>query len=382
MESSSSQDEVLIQQKAMLTQSETDHTLLVCSGNWTRSNIAILEKYTPSFERMFKKAKVLDASSLNKLDTAGAWLLYRFIQKYNPKLQIKNLANRQCILFKIIAKYAPVIQKTELPEKTIHPLNLLGRLAVDKYYHALYFFAFIGELFSNFFSMLKKTPKFQWQSALHIVEEVGYHGLPIVGLMTFLIGIVLAYQLSIQLEIYGANIFIVDITGIAILREFGPLIAAIIIAGRTSTAFTAFIGTMKINEEIDALDTYNIHPLEYLVMPRIIGLLISLPLLTVWADICGVVGSMVMSKNMLNISYGSFLIRFSHNIYLKHYVLGMIKTPVFALIIALVGCFQGFQVTYDAESVGKKTTKSAVQSIFLIIIADGLFSIIFSWYGV
>jgi len=370
-----------MQQEAMLTQSDADQTL-VCSGRWIRSNIVTLEERIPSLELMFKKAKVLDASSLQKLDTAGAWLLYRFIQQYNPQLKIKNLNDRQCVLFNIVTKYAPLIQKTKRSEKKAQSLNLFGKSITYKYYHALYFFAFIGELFLNFFTMLKKAPKYQWKSALNVVEEVGYRGLPIVGLMSFLIGIVLAYQLSIQLEIYGANIFIVDITGIAILREFGPLITAIIMAGRTSTAFTAFIGTMKVNEEIDALDTCNIHPLEYLVLPRIIGLLICLPLLSVWADVWGILGSMVMSKSMLHISYGSFLIRFSHNIYLKHYILGMIKTPVFALIIAFVGCFQGFQVTYNAESVGKRTTKSAVQSIFLIIIADGLFSIIFSWYGV
>jgi len=381
MESSSSQAEVLTRQEAMITQSESDHTL-VCSGNWIRSSIATLEARIPSIELMFKEAKVLDASSLQKLDTVGAWLLYRLIQKYNPHIEIKNLADRQRVLFNIVTKYAPLIQKTKLPEKKTNPLSLLGKSTIQKCYNALYFFAFIGELFTNFLTMLKKTRKFQWKSALHIVEEVGYCGLPIVGLMSFLIGVVLAYQLSVQLEIYGANIFIVDITGIAMLREFGPLITAIIMAGRTSTAFTAFIGTMKVNEEIDALNTYNIHPLECLVMPRIIGLLIALPLLTVWADIWGVLGSMVMSKNMLHISYSSFLIRFSKTVYLKHYVLGLIKTPIFALIIALVGCFQGFQVTYNAESVGKKTTKSAVQSIFLIIIADGLFSIIFSWYGI
>jgi phospholipid/cholesterol/gamma-HCH transport system permease protein len=367
--------------EATLTQDETSH-ILSCSGNWVRTSITTLENKKASLESMFKAAKVMDASSIKSLDTVGAWLLYRLIQQYNPHIEIRNLAQRQRVLLDIVAKYSPSVRTIKPTEKKLNHLAQIGKLTIQKYYDALYFFAFIGELCINLLTLMTRSKTFQLKSTLNIVQEVGYFGAPIVALMSFLIGIVLAYQLSIQLEIYGASIFIVDITGIAIFREFGPLITAIIMAGRTSTAFTALIGTMKVNEEIDALNTCNVHPLQYLVMPRIFGLLIALPLLTVWADVWGVFGSMVMSKAMLHISYSSFLIRFSQNVYLKHYILGLIKTPIFAIIIALVGCFQGFQVTYNAESVGKKTTKSAVQSIFLIIIADGLFSIIFSWYGI
>jgi phospholipid/cholesterol/gamma-HCH transport system permease protein len=369
-----------INQEAKLIQHKDAHTL-ACLGDWTRNNINSLECEMASLEPMVKNAKTIDASSIRKLDTVGAWFLYRLIQQYNPHIEVKNLGTRQRVLFKIIAKYASSIQKTKLSKTKLGNLALIGKLTLQKYYDALSFFAFVGELFTNLVSTLKRVKTFQWKSTFHIVQETGYFGTPIVALMSFLIGIVLAYQLSIQLEIYGANIFIVDITGIAILREFGPLITAIIMAGRTSTAFTALIGTMKVNEEIDALSTYGIHPLECLVLPRVWGLLIVLPLLTVWSDVWGIFGSMVMSKAKLHISYASFLIRFSENVYLRHYILGLIKTPIFALIITLVGCFQGFQVTYNAESVGERTTKSAVQSIFLIIIADGVFSIIFSWYG-
>ena len=243
------------------------------------------------------------------------------------------------------------------------------------------FVAFIGELVVLAIHAVIKPKLFSWRETLVVMEETGYKALGIIALMSFLIGVVLAYQLAVQLRQYGATIFVVDTTGIAILREFAPLITSVIMAGRTSTAFAALIGTMTVNEEIDALRTMGIQPVQRLVLPRIISLLITLPLLVVWADIFGVLGSMIMAKGMLGISYAGYLNRFDIAVGLTHYNLGLIKAPVFALIIAGVGCFQGFQVGLSAESVGLQTTKAAVQSIFLIIIADAAFSIIFSMLG-
>jgi phospholipid/cholesterol/gamma-HCH transport system permease protein len=382
MSSSFKKPNTLNYSHAVLTPGESADTV-ICTGQWIRSNITSYLNDESYFANRLKNAKVLDAGRLEKLDTCGAWFLCRLIQQYNPTITIKNLKNSQRVLFNMLTKYAPLIEKSSRStNKKIKPITAIGQTTVRKCLHALYFFAFLGELFIYGITLVKHTKKLRWKSIFSIVEETGCLALPITGLMSFLIGVVLAYQLSVQLKLYGASIFIVDITGIAILREFAPLITAIIMAGRTSTAFTAFIGTMKVNEEIDALMTSNIHPLECLVIPRILALIICLPLLTVWADIWGIAGSMVMSKSMLDISYASFLVRFGHMVYLRHYVLGLIKTPIFACIIGLVGCFQGLQVSHHAESVGKKTTKSAVQSIFLIIIADALFSIIFSWYGI
>jgi len=167
----------------------------------------------------------------------------------------------------------------------------------------------------------------------------------------------------------------------AVLREFGPLMTAIIIAGRTSSAITAQIGTMILNEEVDALRTMGLSPMSRLVVPKVLGLLIVMPLLTFWADVFGVIGAMVMSKNMLNINYGDFLNRFQHVVAIKHYYIGLSKAPFFAMIIAAVGCFQGFRVAPNADSLGKQTTISVVQAIFLIIIADALFSILYSAHG-
>ena len=192
----------------------------------------------------------------------------------------------------------------------------------------------------------------------------------------------MSYQIGLQLSNYGASIYVVDLLGISVLREFGPLITAIIIAGRSGSAFAAQIGSMKIQEEIDALQTIGISPIRRLVVPRILGLIIVLPLLVVWADLFGLLGGMIMSKMTFDIPPATFLTRLVSHTYLTNYLIGLVKTPVFAALIATVGCFRGFAVTGSSVSVGRETTKSVVQSIFLIIVADALFSIVFSTVGV
>jgi phospholipid/cholesterol/gamma-HCH transport system permease protein len=185
--------------------------------------------------------------------------------------------------------------------------------------------------------------------------------------------------MGIQLQTYGANAFIAYLCTMAIFREFGPLITAIIIAGRTSSAFTAQLGSMKINEEVDALETMGLSPTELLVMPKVIGLCIAFPLVVFWSDFFSLIGAMIMSKAQLGISYADFLQKVRESVGLKHLMLGLYKAPAFALIISLVGCFQGFCVEPTADSVGRQTTKSVVQSLFLIIIADATYTVIYSW---
>jgi len=193
-----------------------------------------------------------------------------------------------------------------------------------------------------------------------------------------MIGIVLTYQMGVQLRNYGANIFIVDLLGLSVLREFGPLLTAIMIAGRTGSSFTAELGLMKANQEIDALTTMGVTPAELLILPKIIGLFIALPLLTIWADIFGIIGGMIMAKNMLGIGWYDFLHRFQSQIPVRALLIGLGKAPIFALLIASIGCFEGVSVKDTADSIGKNTTKSVVYSIFFIIVADAIFSIIFS----
>jgi phospholipid/cholesterol/gamma-HCH transport system permease protein len=325
-------------------------------------------------------ATQIDGSGISGFDSAGALLLNDLIQAVKPesgRIALDGLKGRYLALYRAVKKGLTAEQSAQLPKKTGFFYNV-GVWTIEKLIQIIEFIRFTGELAVLLVKGLATPHHLPWRDLISVMDENGCKAMGIVALMSFLIGIVLAYQLAIQLRQYGANIFIVDTTGIAILREFAPLITAIIMAGRTSTAFAALIGTMKVNEEIDALSTMGIQPIQRLVLPRVIALVITIPLLVVWADIFGVLGSMIMAKSLLGIGFVSFLERFDIAVSLKQYVLGLIKTPVFAMVIACVGCFQGFAVGSSAESVGRQTTKAAVQSIFLIIIVDALFSIFYS----
>src|SRR3990167_1395761 len=186
----------------------------------------------------------------------------------------------------------------------------VGKATVELIKDSLEFFAFLGEAFIDFLEIIKKPAKLQFRSMVHEIDVGGYRALPIIAVMMLLIGVVVAYQLGVQLRIYGANVYMVDLSGVAILREFSPLICSVIIAGRTSTSFAALLGTMKVNEEIDALRTMGLSPIERLVLPKILGLLIALPLLVMWGDLFGVLGSLVMAKSMMGLGAKGFFARF------------------------------------------------------------------------
>lgn len=237
---------------------------------------------------------------------------------------------------------------------------------------------FLGETALAFGGCLAHPARTRWRPILFNIQRAGFEALPIVGLLSLLLGIVVAYQGADQLRQYGANIFVADLVGLSMLREFAPLITAITIAGRSGSAFAAQIGTMAVTEEIDAMRTIGIDPQELLVLPKIIALVIALPLLTVFADVMGVAGGMLMARSQLDVGFGEFLDRMAQAVSITSYAVGIAKAPVFALIISVVGCFQGFRTKGGADSVGQQTTRSVVQSIFLVIVADALFSIAFS----
>jgi len=213
------------------------------------------------------------------------------------------------------------------------------------------------------------------------IYESGIKALPIIALTMFLIGVVVAYQSASQLKIYGANIFIVDMLGISILRELAPMLAAIIIAGRSGSSYAAQIGVMKITEELDAMRTMGFDPYAFLVLPRMIALMIMMPILIFFADIAGVMGGMLIAKIDLGLSPALFLERFVEVVKVKHFWIGVIKGPFFALLIATIGIYRGLQVKNDTQSIGFNTTKAVVESIFAVIICDAFFSIIFTNLG-
>ncbi|MFA5915902.1 MAG: ABC transporter permease, partial [Burkholderiales bacterium] len=224
--------------------------------------------------------------------------------------------------------------------------------------------------------------RIRWRAIAYSLQTTGFEALPITGLLSFLMGIVIAYQGAEQLRQFGANIYVADLVGLSMVRELSPMLTAIIVAGRSGSAYAAQIGTMKVTEEIDALRTIGVGPLELLVLPKVLALMLALPLLTVYTDVMGMLGGMIMARAQLDVSFGAFLERLDEAITLNSYLVGVGKAPVFAVIIALVGCYQGFQVGGSADSVGRQTTLSVVQSVFLVIVTDALFSILFSWLDI
>ena len=355
-----------------------------CVGAWTVGRIAKLDDRLEHRAWPGGAALSLDGSAISAMDTAGAWLLQRLLRALERdagRVSVHGLRPEHAALLEMIGS---IDVEPALAPGAAAPsfLQRLGALSWNAGQRLLETLAFIGEVARSAFRSASRPGRIRWKTVLYNVRTAGFDALPITGLLCFLMGIVISYQGATQFRRYGANIFVVDLVGLAMLRELSPLLTAIIVAGRSGSAYAAQIGTMKVTEEIDALRTVGIAPLELLVLPKILALVIALPLLTVYADMLGVAGGMVMAKSELGVTYPDFVDRLQYALLLPDFLVGIGKAPVFAAIIAVVGCFQGFQVAGDAESVGRRTTISVVQSIFLVIVADSLFSVVFNYLGI
>lgn len=352
-----------------------------CYGAWTVQGI-----HKKNLDHSFKKLNlstessfILNAETITRMDSSGAWQLYQWKKQLSKKrdVQLIGLNQKHHALFAMIEEAAKHVKP--LPTlKTYTGLALLGKKTIQSWQEFSLYLNFIGKHFISAWHTILHPRQLRGRSIMSIIENTGLDALGIIALLSFMIGIVLTYQMGFQLKNFGATRFIIDLLGLAILREFAPLLTAIMVAGRSGSSFTAQLGMMKIKEEIDALNTMGVLPSQLLILPRIWGLLIALPLLTVWADIFGLLGGMAMAHNVLNISYIEFLQRFPKVVSLSSLIIGVGKAPVFALIIASTACFQGLRVSGSADSVGSQTTRSVVQAIFFIIVADALFSILFS----
>lgn len=352
-----------------------------CFGSWTLQGIhkKRLDHSFTTLNRTAESPLILNAASITHMDSSGAWQLYQWKKQLAKKkdVQLIGLNKKYRTLFVMIEEAAH--QLKPLPHsKNDTGLGLLGKKACTQWNELHSFLCFIGRHCMTALHTVWHPRELRGRAILSIIEHTGFNALGIIALLSFMIGIVLTYQMGFQLKNFGATLFIIDLLGLAVLREFAPLLTAIMIAGRSGSAFTAQLGMMKIKEEIDALNTMGVLPSQLLVLPRILGLFIALPLLTVWADIFALLGGMAMTHSMLNISYTDFLQRFPKVVSLSSLIIGVSKAPVFALIIASTACFQGLRVSGSADSVGKQTTRSVVQAIFFIIVADALFSILFS----
>jgi phospholipid/cholesterol/gamma-HCH transport system permease protein len=327
---------------------------------------------------------VWDVSAIQALDTAGAWLLQRTLERLRQdggRVELQGLQPKHAELLRMIAEDG-ARERSLVAPPTPGWLAQLGRLVWEGWLQSVRFLSFVGENTLVFLRVALHPARMRWNALFYNLQGAGLRAVPIIGLLAFLMGIVIAYQAAVQLRPFGANIFIVDLVGISMVREIAPLVTAIVVAGRSGSAYTAQIGTMQVTEEVAALRTMGIAPLEILVLPRVLALVIALPLLTALADALGVFGGMVIANSQLEVSFSDFLNRFEKAVSLTHYLVGLGKAPVFAVIIALVACAQGFQVRGSADSVGHYTTTSVVLSIFLVIVADAFFSILFSWFGI
>lgn len=358
---------------------------LSCRGNWALSGIKEIVDAFDDLAWPSGKTLRIDAAQIDAMDSAGAWLFHRVcrqLKQSSNTLNVEGLKHAHHKIIELVASHEEYcFYRAETSERNTI-LYKLGEETHEKVKQTQGLVSLIGELTTNFFSALKQWRRFQFPSIVTAIDTSGYQALPILALLSFLIGVVLTYQMGLQLQTYGANVYIAYLSGLAIFREFGPLITAIIVAGRTSSSFTAQIGTMKVKEEIDALKTMGLSVTERLVLPKVLGLMIAFPLLIFWSDIFGVLGSMVISKSMLDVGHIEFLSRLKQEVGVEEFWVGLSKAPVFALLIATVGCFQGFLVSASADSVGARTTKSVVQALFLIIIADAAFSVYYSWMGI
>jgi phospholipid/cholesterol/gamma-HCH transport system permease protein len=356
---------------------------LALSGSWTARGIGAIEPQLAALSALSRSEIVVDGARIEALDTAGAWVLQKLLRRLRGEgsaVQVRDLRPEFGKLLEVVGRQAADEADTPSPVASA-PSSLLeglGRSSAAACEQAVALLGFVGESAVALAGCVAHPARLRWRPILYNIRSAGFDALPIVGLLSFMLGIVVAYQGADQLRQYGASIFVADLVGLSMLREFAPLITAIIIAGRSGSAYAAQIGTMSVTEEIDAMRTLGIAPMDLLVLPKILALLIALPLLTVFADVLGVFGGMIMARAQLGVGFGEFLDRFVRAVSITAYLVGICKAPVFAAIIAVVGCFQGFRTKGGADSVGRQTTRSVVQSIFLVIVADALFSIAFS----
>jgi phospholipid/cholesterol/gamma-HCH transport system permease protein len=355
--------------------------VLVCRGDWTVGSINTLRVSLDDLVFPAGGTVTIDGNAIDAMDTAGAWLLLLVRQQAETagkKVRFTGFQPAQSTLLDYIAAESSAIVSVPAGRRRRSILDRWTVICAD----LVHFLAFIGEAVISLIRGILRPGRIRWHEILADMFETGVKALPIVGLLSFLMGVVIAYQGAVQLKLYGANIYIADMVGYAMLRELAPLLAAILVCGRTGSAYAAQIGTMQVREEVAALQTIGIPPVDMLVLPKVLSLIIVMPLLSVYADVLAVFGGMVMANVQLGLGFNAFLFRLEEAISYSTFMIGISKAPVFAAIIAIVGCYQGFKVQGSAESVGRHTTISVVQSIFLVIVTDAMFSILFSVLGV
>jgi len=361
-------------------------TRVALGGRWTLANAALLETAVQSLDTQGAALLHIDLAAVDAIDTCGAWILHRQLRRWQghgAQIELVSTSDAQASLLERMGvadeERVPLLRKSgsAFAELAIRA----GKAAAEVAGEAKALIAFVGATTVCTLRLIRRPGRVRFVSTVHHIERIGIDAVPILGLLAFLIGVVLAFQGADQLRAYGAEVFTINLLGVSILREIGVLITAIMVAGRTGSAFAAEIGTMKVNQEVDAMRTIGLDPMETLVLPRLLALAITLPLLVFFANTMALVGGAVMVMVGLDLSFEQFVEQLENAVQLNTLAVGLIKAPVFAVLIGIVSCYEGLKVSGSAESVGRHTTQSVVKSIFLVIVFDAAFSIFFSRIG-
>ena len=356
-------------------------------GSWTAPNVATLEALSGGVTAQIDRSKTvrLDMAGVRELDTLGAWLLEKMSRRATS-------AGRRADVVGVADNYAGLIEEVRqvnrhnpapapAPNPVLATMSDVGRSAVDATEDLTVFLQMLGSLFLAIFGVLRRPKSLRLTSLFYQLYKVGWQAIPIIVLITFLIGAIIAQQGIFHFRKFGADSYVVDMVGILVLRELGVLIVAIMVAGRSGSAYTAELGSMKMREEIDALSTMGLDPVEVLILPRIVALVCALPILTFIGSIAALYGGGLVAWFYGGMGPAIFIARLHDAVSVTSFEVGMIKAPFMALVIGVVACSEGLRVKGSAESLGKQTTTSVVKSIFLVIVLDGLFAIFFASVG-
>lgn len=368
---------------------DSNGTLTVtASGDWTLENAASLAKMLEGVEARLQTANsetiIAETSSIENMDTSGAWLLLRLrkrLRSGGKEIFIEGLSVEREVLLDEVIESSVAIDVPTARDEPWKPLSFLGMAMANIGHDIAVKINMLGRVVLGFFSVIVSPKQLRGTSIIHHLDQAGLRAVPIIALMSFVIGAIIAQQSAYQLRYFGAEVFTVDLVGILVLRELGVLLTAIMVAGRSGSAFTAEIGSMKMREEIDALRVIGLSTTDVLVLPRVLALIIALPLLTVLADIFALLGGGLVAWVYADIPPQEFVARLREAVWLSTLLVGFMKAPFMALIIAIIACSEGFAVQGSAESLGRRTTASVVKAIFMVIVMDGLFAMFFAAIG-
>jgi len=356
---------------------------LLLRGTWQLADLAAIDRALRGLP-LRSRAVVLDGSQLESIDTSTAWLLADALRAGggSPKdVELREFSDAHRRVLERVLNFREANQ--ELPRRRrLGALAQFGKSAIEVGHICAGHVTFLGETAQALGQLISHPSRLRFKELTVQFEQCGINAIPVVALVTLLIGIVIAYLLGLQAEKYGANLFVVDGVGIGATREFAPIIVAVIVAGRSGAAFTAQLGAMRLGEEIDAIRTLGLSPQHVLVVPRVLALMLSLPLLVFIGDVMSILGAMWIAEPMLDITPTTFLARLREALPVRHVVVGLAKAPVFAFFIALIGTRMGMTVGRDTRAVGLATTSTVVQSIVAVILLDAAFAVIFQRLGI